>query len=77
VGIERAKEIMENFYRLPIQMILPDRELIWRASEIKAIHPVSYADCFAVATALRFQASILTGDPEFKKFGSLVTVEWL
>jgi ribonuclease VapC len=77
VGIERAKEIMENFYRLPIQMILPDRELIWSASEIKAIHPVSYADCFAVATALRFQASILTGDPEFKKFGSLVTVEWL
>ncbi len=52
-------------------------ELIWEAAEIKARHPISYADCFAAATAVRFQASILTGDPEFKKLGDLVQVEWL
>lgn len=77
VGAVRAKEFLENFFRLPIQVILPDSALIWEASEIKAAYPISYADCFAAATALRFEASVLTGDPEFKKIASLVSVEWL
>jgi uncharacterized protein len=54
-----------------------ERDLIWKAAEIKARHPISYADCIAAATAIRFQASILTGEPEFKKLGDLVSVEWL
>jgi predicted nucleic acid-binding protein len=77
VGATKAKEFLENFSRLPIQIILPDSELIWKASEIKAAYPISYADCFAAATALRFEASVLTGDPEFKKITSIVPVEWL
>jgi predicted nucleic acid-binding protein len=77
VGIDRAKEFLENFFRLPIQIILPDSDLIWAASEIKASHSISYADCFAVATALRFGATLLSGDPEFKKVASIVPVEWL
>ena len=77
VGVARAREFLENFFRLPIHIILPDSELIWKASEIKAAHPISYADCFAAATALKFEASILTGDPEFKKITSIVRVEWL
>ena len=77
VGLARAKEFLENFSRLPIQIILPDSELIWRASEIKAEFAISYADCFAAATALRVEASVLTGDPEFKKIASIVHIEWL
>lgn len=37
------------------------------ASEIKAKFAISYADCFAAATALKFSAAIITEDPEFKK----------
>jgi len=77
VGIDRAKEFLENFLRLPIEIILPDSELIWTASEIKASYSISYADCFAAATALRFGATLLTGDPEFKKLASIVPIEWL
>jgi predicted nucleic acid-binding protein len=77
VGIDRAKEFLENFFRLPIHVILPDSDLIWTASEIKASHSISYADCFAAATALRFKATLLTGDPEFKKVASIVPIEWL
>ena len=76
-GLPEGKIFLENFLRLPIEMVLPDSDLIWKAAEIKARHPISYADCFAAATAIRFQASILTGDPEFKKLGDLVQVEWL
>ena len=77
VGIEAAKSFLENFLRLPISIILPDRDLIWRAAEIKAEYAISYADCFAVATALRYEAAILTGDPEFKRVEKIVTVEWI
>ena len=77
VGIEAAKSFLENFLRLPINIILPDRDLIWRAAEIKAEYAISYADCFAVATALKHEAAILTGDQEFKKVAGIVTVEWV
>ena len=76
-GLSEAKTFLENFFRLSIEVVLPDSDLIWEAAEIKARFSISYADCFAAATALRFKASILTGDPEFKKLGDLVTVEWL
>jgi len=77
VGIDRAREFLENFERLPLMIVLPDRELIWKAAEIKADYSISYADCFAVATAIRHNARILTGDPEFKKTEKLVKVDWV
>lgn len=62
---------------LPIQTIPASFDCIIEASRIKAGHSISYADCFAVATAMRENAVILTGDPEFKKVERLVEVEWL
>jgi len=77
LGLEGAKDFMENFVRLPITIILPDEALIWKATELKAQYPISYAGCFAAATALIHHASVLTGDPEFKKLTKVVSVEWL
>ena len=77
VGLQEAKKFLENFFRLPISLILPDSNLIWQAAEIKAEYSISYADCFAAATAQRYEAILLTGDPEFKKIESLVQVDWL
>lgn len=77
IGLEEAQRFLENFLRLPLSIVLPDSELIWKASEIKAEYAISYADCFAAATAIRYGAAILSGDPEFKKIESLVSVEWL
>ena len=77
LGLEGAKDIMENFVRLPITIVLPDNALIWQAAELKAQYPISYADCFAAATALIQNASVLTGDPEFKKLTKVISVEWL
>jgi hypothetical protein len=34
------------------------------AAELKALHPISYADAFAVATARAERAVLVTGDPE-------------
>ncbi|MFH0725517.1 MAG: type II toxin-antitoxin system VapC family toxin [Pseudomonadota bacterium] len=76
-GAEKAKAFLDNFQQLPLHLVLPDENLIWKASEIKALHPISFADCFAAATALRHDASILTGDPEFKQLDGMVSIEWL
>jgi predicted nucleic acid-binding protein len=44
---------------------------------MKARFPLSYADAFALATAVRFRARLVTGDPEFEAAEDLVEVEWL
>jgi predicted nucleic acid-binding protein len=77
LGAESAKDFMENFARLPITIVLPDEPLIWKTAELKAQYPISFADCFAAATAVIHNASILTGDPEFKKLTKVVPIEWL
>ncbi len=50
---------------------------VLEASRIKATYSISYADCFVVATALKENAPIVTGDPEFKKVQEIVTIEWI
>jgi ribonuclease VapC len=77
IGLEPAKENLERLLNLPIIIISPSSELIMRAAEIKAQYAISYADCFAVATAEQLSASIITGDPEFKKVEHLVSVDWI
>ena len=77
LGIASAKTQLEKFFELSIQVIPPSSEIILSASEIKAEYAISYAECFAVATALKFDASVVTGDPEFKKVTHLLQVIWI
>lgn len=79
---ERGLEMAEYF----INVILPNlpianigntfRDVI-HAATIKAQYPISYADSFAVATAIRENAIIVTGDPDFKHVEKIVKIEWL
>ena len=62
---------------LPISMISNDFNAVIAASKLKARHALSFADCFAVATAQRENAVILTGDPEFKNVDKIVNIDWL
>ncbi len=62
---------------LPI-LILPNNfKDVMNAARLKAEHPLSFADCFAVATARRENAIVMTGDPEFKNIEHMVKIEWL
>ena len=62
---------------LPIRRAPNDFEQVIAAARLKAEYPLSYADCFVVATAVREGAIVLTGDPEFKSVESVVPIEWL
>ena len=77
LGLEQAKEYLEQFYELGVEVVSPSSDIILAASEIKAEYAISYADCFAVATARIRDASIATGDPEFKKVEGMVRVIWI
>ena len=77
IGLSSAKIYLEQVCQLPIKVVSPSSEIIMLAAETKAEHAISYADCFAVATAISLSASIVTGDPEFKKVEHLVSISWL
>jgi len=72
-----AQEIIRQIETLPLQFCPCDHVLALEAARIKAGFPMAYADAFAVATALREDAVIVTGDPEFRQVEHLVTVDWL
>ena len=77
-GPEKADYFIDTILEsLPILMISNNFEDVVEAAKIKAEHPISYADCFTVASARKNNAVIITGDPEFKKIGQLVEIEWL
>ena len=76
-GEQKAREIERFIETLPITLIEADKSLTREAARTKTTKRMAYADCFAAATALRFEATVLTGDPEFKKITSIVPVEWL
>ena len=77
-GPEKADYFIETILTsLPILMVSNGFENVVNAARIKAEHPLSFADCFAVDTARKKNAVIMTGDPEFTKVAHLVEIEWL
>jgi predicted nucleic acid-binding protein len=62
---------------LPVEIVDVDRRAALGAARIKARHPVSIGDAFVAALALEHAATVVTGDPEFKRVEHLVPVFWL
>lgn len=62
---------------LPISVLDNSFDNVIAAARLKAKHALSFADCFAAASAIRENAVLVTGDPEFRKLGKAVTVEWI
>jgi predicted nucleic acid-binding protein len=75
--LEDMDRFWNHFLQLPILFIANDFDLVIEAAKLKAQFPMAYADAFAVATALREGASIVTGDPDFKHVEALVKIDWL
>ena len=72
-----AREVIRQVETLPLQVHPCDHALAIEAAKIKADFPLAYADAFAVATALREDAVVVTGDPEFRQVEHLVKIDWL
>ncbi len=77
LGWNTARETLQDVLTLPIQLGEVTMERVLSAARIKASFPISYADTFAVALAQEVTATVITGDPEFKRVESIVEVLWL
>lgn len=82
IAKERSIESADYFLHdilgaLPIKLLPNNFSQVIDAAKIKSSHPVSYADAFAISTALREKATLVTGDPEFKCVEKIVKIEWL
>ncbi len=74
---EDMDRFWSQFLQLPIVFVENDFDLIIEAAKVKARFPMAYADAFAVATAIREGASVITGDPDFQHVESLVEIHWI
>ena len=76
-GDQKKLEVLANIERLNFTILPIPNDLIFQAAEYKAQYSISYADCFALASAVEHKAILVTGDPEFKKVEHLVEIAWI
>lgn len=76
-GAALAERFLSDFSTMPIQGLVPDRGLILDAARLKSRFAISYADAFAVETARRQKATLVTGDPELLELSKKEPIELL
>jgi len=76
-GDQKKLEVLANIERLNFMILPISNNLIFRAAEYRAQYALSYADCFALASAVEQKATLVTGDPEFRKVEHLVDIVWI
>jgi len=75
-GDQKKLEVLAHLERLEFRVLPVPNQLIFQAAEYKAQFSISYADCFALASAVEHKAAIVTGDPDFKKVQHMVEILW-
>jgi len=76
-GTKQAEDMLREVRRLPITLAAATEERILAAARLKATHPLSYADAFAVTLAQELNARLVTGDPEFRAVEAMIPIMWL
>jgi len=76
-GEAEAKGLIRKIEELPVTVVPVDRERAALAGELKVVHALGYADSFAASLALELRATLITADPDFRKVGSKLKVEFL
>ncbi len=76
-GSEQVYRALALLEATALEIVPAGRELALAAAHVKAGHPLAYADAFAVALAEAADATLVTGDPEFRLVEDTVRVRWL
>jgi uncharacterized protein len=76
-GAQAVRAVLGALEDLRIEIADPDRGMILSATGVKARYTISFGDAFVVALAAAEQATVVTGDPDFRKVEHLVPVLWL
>ena len=76
-SIQKAEEFLHRLETLPIRVLANTFSQVLDAARLKAQFPLSYADAFAVAAAIRENARLVTGDPELRSVAHLIDIAWI
>ena len=76
-GLHYKLDVVMNVGRLGILILPAPNDLVFRAAELKAQFAMSYADAFVVASAMEHNATVVTGNPEFRQVKALVKILWI
>jgi predicted nucleic acid-binding protein len=72
-----AERFLEALATLPISVVHNSYADVLDAARLKAQFPISYADAFAAATAIRTSSVLVTGDEEFRPLSGILEILWL
>ena len=76
-GVAQAEKVILQLDKFPIQFVEANRDLTYEAAKLKGKYKIAYADCFAVALSVKLNATLVTGDPEFKKVKERISFQWI
>jgi ribonuclease VapC len=76
-GVTEAERVLLQLDKFPIQMVAADKDLAYEAAKLKGKYRIAYADCFAIALSVKLNASLVTGDLEFKKLKERLSIHWI
>lgn len=76
-GEESARQTLTDLLQLSIRIVPVDVPQALKAGELKAVHKIPYADCFAAALATLNQATLVTSDRDFEKLGRHFPIMWI
>lgn len=76
-GAEARMRVFIAVRQMGIDILPCPDELVFRAAELKAAFAMSYADAFALASAIEHKAVLVTGDPELRQAEHLVRIAWV
>jgi len=76
-GDQKKVEVLAHMERLNFRVLPVPNQLIFQAAEYKAQFSISYANCFALASAAEHKAPIVTGDPDFRKVEGVAEIFWI
>jgi predicted nucleic acid-binding protein len=76
-GMGQVYQVLGTLEATKIDIVPVGRSLALAAAHIKAEHPLAYADAFAAALAMAEEATLVTGDPEFKPLEKDLLIQWI
>ena len=76
-GVDEAEKVILQLDKFPIQIVDVNRDLAYEAAKLKGKYRIAYADCFAVALSVKLNATLVTGDSEFKKLKERISIQWI
>ena len=69
-NLDAAEVLLQRLQGMPVDVMSVSDNMVFVAARLKAQHRISYADAFAVATAIQIGAQLVTGDPEIRDLGA-------